>query len=327
MRILITGAAGFIGRRLTAALLARGTRNAAGAARPGDELVLADLAACDAGGDPRVRVETGDFADPAFVARLLADGVDSVFHLAAALTIEAEARFDHGLAVNLHGLLRLLDACRRQRRPPRFVFASSIAAFGGPLPATVDDAVARTPQTSYGTHKAIAELLIDDYTRHGFVDGRALRLPIVLVRPGAASPAVSDRVAAIVREPLAGRDVVCPLAADTRIPVASARRVAAALLELHDLPAQAFGATRTMNLPSLTVEIGEMVESLHRFAGGRTVGRVRWEPDARLQELVEGWPRQLVSECASRAGIRGDASFDEIVAAYVEDEARQASAA
>jgi nucleoside-diphosphate-sugar epimerase len=323
MRVLVTGAAGFIGSHLRSALLARGQlSDASGKPQGISELIVADtvpIACAAADGDIPIRTETGDFCDPAFLRRLVGSGVDSVFHLAATLTIDAETNFARGLQVNVHGLMQLLEICRAQARPPRFVFSSSIAAFGGPLPKTVDDTAAQTPQTSYGTHKAIVELLLNDYSRHGFIDARALRLPFVLIRPGATSPAVSDRVAAIVREPLLGLDVVCPLAPETRIPVASARRVATALLATHDLPAASFGHTRAMNLPSLTVSIGEMVEALQRFGQTRQLGRITWEADARLQAVVDGWPSNFVSERASRNGICADADFDEIIRAFVED--------
>lgn len=324
MRVLVTGAAGFVGAHVAKALVDRGYLvDSAGRARAIGELVLADAGAAafalPQAGALRVRHETGDIRDPAFLKRLVGDGLDSVFHLAATLTMEAETDFARGLEVNVHALMRLLESCRAQARVARLVYPSSIAAFGGELPDTVDDQVAQTPQTSYGTHKSIAELLISDYSRHGFVDGRALRLPVVLIRPGAPVPAVSDRIAAIVREPLHGRDVACPLAAGTRIPVASARRVAAALLAIHDLPATAFGVTRAMNLPSLTVSVGDMIASLRRCAAGRRIGDVRIDPEPRLQAVVDGWPKAFVSERASRNGIAADAGFDEIVRAFIED--------
>lgn len=323
MRVLITGAAGFIGSHLRSALLARGQlSDASGTPQRISELIVADtvpIARAASGGDVSIRNEIGDCCDPVYLKHLFDSGVDSVFHLAATLTIDAETNFDRGMAVNVHALMQLLEACRDQARPPRLVFASSIAAFGGTLPRTVDDSVALTPQTSYGTHKAIAELLINDYSRHGYLDGRALRLPIVLIRPGAPTPAISDRVAAIVREPLLGRDVACPLDPQTRIPVASAKRIAAALIAVHELPASAFGHTRAMNLPSLTVSVGEMVEAVKRFGTTRRLGHVTWESDAPLQTVVDGWPAEFVSERASRHGICADERFDDVISAFLED--------
>jgi nucleoside-diphosphate-sugar epimerase len=320
MKVLVIGAAGFIGSHLVTALLARGKL----AGRRIESLVLADAmpVRLPQGKGIQVTAETGDVSDRAFIERLLAGGVDSVFPLAAALTTEAESDFGKGLRVNLLALIDLLEACRAARaaRPaPRLVFASSIAAFGGVLPETVDDSVKHVPQTSYGTHKAMAELLINDYSRHGFVDGRALRLPIVLIRRGSPSPAVSDRVAAIVREPLLGRDSVCPFDPDTRMPVASVQRVAEALIAIHDLPASAFGDARAMNLPALSVTAGEMVESLQRFRNVRALGRVSFAPDAKLQAVVEGWPRRFISERASRHGIQADASFEEIIRHFLSE--------
>lgn len=273
--------------------------------------------------DPHIRCVTGDATDPALIEGLMVGGVDSVFALGATLTSDAEANFAHGLEVNLQGLLRLLEACRLQGGCPRFVFTSSIAAFGGPLPETVDDTQQLTPQTSYGTQKAVNELLINDYSRRGFVGGRTLRLPIGLVRPGAPGSSISDRVAGIVREPLRGHDVLCPLGAQTLIPIASVRAVARAQVAVHGLPAPAFGHTRAMNLPSLSVRVGELaraVETLaERRAWARPIGRIGWQFDAAMQAIVSAWPQRFVSARAEALGVRGDASIDEIIGHFIND--------
>jgi nucleoside-diphosphate-sugar epimerase len=325
MRVLVTGAGGFIGRRLVAALLKEPVLARAGCdGEQIGELILTDRSEAGLGastGDPRVRIEAGDICDADFRRKIFTKRIDSIFHLAALLTSEAETDLVRGLQVNLLGALDLLEECRAGGHRPRFIFPSSIAAFGGPLPERVDDKVAHTPQTSYGTAKAAVELLINDYSRHGFVDGRALRLPFVLVRPRAANPAIiSDRVASIVREPLSGMDAVCPLVPATQIPVASVRCVAAALIRLHEVPADRFGHTRAMNLPSLTVSIAEMVEALESLEHPGPRGSVRWERDDQLQAMVDSWPRSVVSDEASRLGIKSDGSFAQILRAYVEDE-------
>lgn len=326
MRVVVTGASGFIGSHLTAALLAAGTL----AGRDGQQHPIREIVAIDVvpplaefARDPRVRGVVGDASDPPVLAQVMKGGADSVFALGATLTADAEAHFAHGMEVNLHGMLRLLEACRLQADVPRFVFTSSIAAFGGPLPETVNDEQALTPQTSYGTQKAINELLINDYSRRGSVDGRTLRLPIVLVRPGSPGSSISDRVAGIVREPLRGHDMVCPLRPDTLIPIASARAIARALVQLHDLPAAAFGHTRSMNLPSLSVRVGELVQAVESIAQrrpwARPLGRITWGFDAAMQAVVSAWPQRFASAQAEALGVRGDASVDEIIGHFIED--------
>jgi nucleoside-diphosphate-sugar epimerase len=311
MRALVLGAAGFIGSQLAAALQQRGTLRG----QPITELVLADNRPM--GHDFSGGLQ-GDICDAGFLQQLFARPVDAVFHLAATLTLDAEQDFARGLAVNVQALMALLAHCRtqavEQQRPPSFVFASSISTFGGPLPDTVDDHVAQTPQTSYGSHKAMAELLINDHSRRGFIDGRVLRLPVVLTHPGPASGSVSDRIAALIREPLAGRDTVCPLAADTRVPVASVQCVVRSFLALHELPASRFGPTRVMNLPSLTVTPAEMVAAVARRGA---TGHVTWQPDAQMQAIVDGWPRAFTSELALSLGLQADPDVDALITAHL----------
>jgi nucleoside-diphosphate-sugar epimerase len=322
MRILMTGAGGFLGRAALKALLDVPSLACRDGAERIGEIILTDLCEEALAGlpdDPRVRVEPGDVSDDEFRRSLFAKPVDTVFHFAAVLTTEAERSFERGLQVNVLALIGLLEDCRVAGTCPRFVFPGSLAAFGGPAPERVDDRVAQTPQSSYGTSKSVAELLINDYSRRGFIDGRVLRLPLLLIRTSAPTGSVSDKVAAIIREPLHGRDAICGLAPETAIPVASARCAAQALIRLHDVPADRFGHTRAINLPSLTVSIAEMIAVLEGFGYPGRRGRIDWEKDEQLQTLVGSWPRYLVSEEASRLGIHGDASFTDILRVYVED--------
>ena len=296
-RILITGAAGFLGRRLARVLLAQ----------PGRSLTLVDRVALD-----HPAALAGDLTDPAFIDRLAAERFDSVFHLAASLTLEAEQDPAAAYTVNVEPLRRLID-----RSPgTKIVFTSSIAVFGGVLPDVVDDAVRAAPTTTYGAHKAINELLLADASRRGCIDGRTLRLPIVLTRPGAPTPAVSDRVAAILREPLAGADTACPLLPGTRIPVASAGAVAAALVRLHDLPGELLPGSRAMNLPSLTVSVAEMIAAVERRGAA---GRIALVHDQALQAIVDGWPRQFASAAATRLGLHADADLDALIEDHLRD--------
>lgn len=311
----MTGAAGFVGGRLARELVSRGQLGG----QPLAELVLVDRAFHAPAGNPRVRQVAGDLRDPAVRAAVFGQRVDGLFHLAATLTAEAERDFDGGQAMNLGGLLELLEDCRRQGGAPlRLVFASSMAAFGPPFPAVVPDEFPQRPQTSYGVQKAVAELLLDDYTRRGFLDGRALRLPVVLIRPRGAAPALSEFISAVVREPLAGARVTCPFRADTAMPVASVGAVARGLIAVYEAPHAALGAVRTLNLPALTVTFEDMLAALERRAGPGVRGLVDWLPDERLQGLIGAMPQGFTSARALAAGIRPEPAFDAVLEDFVQ---------
>src|SRR5215831_7727467 len=260
MRIVITGGCGFLGRRVAGRLLER---------EEVDELLRYDNAApaLPRPPDKRLRLVTGDVADRETVHAVIPPGTAAVFHLAAVVSGQAEADTDLGYRVNLDGTRAVLDACRALGTCPRVVFASSLAVYGGELPPMVGDATPLTPQTSYGTQKAIGELLVNDYSRKGFIDGRALRLPTVVVRPGLPNRAASTFASSIIREPLSGHEAICPVSPETVMALASPRRVVDALLRAHDLPSDAFGASRSLQLPGFSVAVGEMAAAVRRAGG------------------------------------------------------------
>jgi nucleoside-diphosphate-sugar epimerase len=330
MKVVITGGAGFLGSRLAAKLLERGTLTGPdGQARQIDEIVLIDLAAAAGFDDARIRVVSGDVSDTALLARVIDADTCSVFHLAAVVSGQAEADLELGMRVNLDATRHLLDACRAVGHRPRVVFTSSVAVYGGPLPEVVRDDTAVNPQSSYGAQKAIGELLVSDYSRKGFVDGRILRLPTISVRPGRPNKAASSFASGIIREPLNGEASVCPVAPDTRVWLLSPRRAIECLVHGHELPAAALGARRAVNLPGISVSAREMVATLERVAGQDVAARIGWERDPAIERIVGSWPRAWDSARARMLGFTGDADFDSIVRAFVEDDlmvARQTSA-
>ncbi len=322
MRIVITGGAGFLGSRLAHRLLERNTlSDAGGVAREIRRILLLDVAPpTSTSGDPRIEYQTGDLADPATIERAFAGGADSVFHLAAVVSGQAEADFDVGMRINLDATRLLLERCRKLARPPRLVFASSLAVFGGALPDPVPDDAPLMPQASYGTQKAIGELLVYDMTRRGFVDGRSLRLPTVTVRPGKPNRAASSFASGIVREPLAGVDADCPVAPTTRMWVTSPRTVVDNLVIGHEAPASAFAHTRSVNVPGLCVGVGEMVEALREVAGEGVAARVHWRYDAAIDRIVSTWPANFAPRLGPALGMRGDDDFRSIIRAYIADD-------
>ncbi len=321
MRIVITGGAGFLGTRLARALLARGSlTDARGSVRPIRELVLLDLAPAADLGDARVSSIAGDLADPAVIERAVTADTDTVFHLAAVVSGQAEAEFDVGMRVNLDATRALLERCRRLAAPPKFVFTSSLAVFGGPLPDPVPDDAPLTPQASYGTQKAIGEYLVYDMTRKGMIDGRSLRLPTITVRPGKPNKAASSFASGIIREPLAGVDAPCPVAPTTKMWVQSPRTVIANLIVGHEAPASAFRHTRSVNVPGISIAVGDMVAALRRVAGDAVADRVKWQYDPVIDKIVSTWPSNFAPKLGPALGMQCDPDFDGIVRAYIADE-------
>ncbi len=327
MRVVITGGIGFIGQRLAARLLERGELTGpSGAPEPIDELVLFDreseplLPGMLAGDDGRVRSAAGDIADRDTVCGLIDRDDVSVFHLASVVSGGGEKDFDGALRTNLDGGRNVLEACRARVGRPRLVFASSIAAFGGAaMPETVGDRTKQTPETTYGMTKAVLELMINDYSRKGFLDGRSARLPTVIVRPGAPNAAASSFVSGVFREPLNGVDMALPVGTDTVMPLLGYRAVVDGLIRLHEVPAEALGGDRAVQLPSLTVTVQDMIDALRRVAGDRPLGRIGVEPDPFIERICAGWPKDAGFERALELGLPREETLDEIVAYYIED--------
>src|SRR5215470_75271 len=323
MKVVITGGAGFIGRQLAERLLALGELPGSGG-KPEriDELVLFDAVepAPFKTPDKRLRTVTGDIADRALVARTIDAATGTVFHLAAVVSAAAEADFDLGMRVNLEGTLAVLEACRTLPQPARLVFTSSIAVFGGDMPPTLTDTTPLTPQTSYGAQKAIGELLVNDYSRKGFVDGRALRLPTIVVRPGKPNKAASTFASSILREPLAGQEAICPVERSARMWILSPRRAVESLLHAHALPTERWGTNRSLTLPGIEVSIGDMVDGLGRVAGKGPVARIKWQPDAHIHKIVAGWPYRFDPSRAKTLGFSPDKTIDEIIQSHIDDQ-------
>ena len=318
MRVVITGGAGFLGGRLAQAILDRGTlTDARGDAREIRELVLVDRVLPATHRDARVRAVQGSLEDRTLVDTVITADTDSVFHLAAVVSGQAEADFDLGMRVNVDATRNVLEACRVCVTPPKLVFASSLAVFGGTLPDPVPDEAALTPQTSYGTQKAIGELLVSDMSRKGFIDGRSLRLPTVVVRPGKPNKAASGFASGIIREPLAGTLATCPVAPTTRMWVQSPRAVIANLIVGHEASGERLGAWRSINVPGISVAVGDMVAALRAVAGDTVADRVSWEYDPVVDRIVSTWPARFESRAGRALGMRTDEDFESIVRAHV----------
>ncbi|MDF1779264.1 MAG: SDR family oxidoreductase [Rhizobiaceae bacterium] len=322
MHVLILGAAGMVGRKLVDQLCEAGSL----AGREITTMTLVDVieperpAAGKHAINWAVSTAAADVAVRSEVDALIAHKPDIIFNLAAIVSGEAEMDFDKGYAVNLNGSLNLFEAIRQQNYRPKVVFTSSIAVFGAPFPDAIDDEFLSAPLTSYGVQKACSELLLMDYSRKGFIDGIAIRLPTVVIRPGKPNKAASGFFSSILREPLNGQEAVLPVSLDVRHWMASPRRSAGFLIHAANLDTNRLGARRALSMPGIPVTVGEMIEALERVAGPERAALIRHEPDETITRIVDGWPRNFNTSRALALGFTADSSMDEIIRIYIEEE-------
>jgi D-erythronate 2-dehydrogenase len=303
---LIIGAAGMIGRKLAAQL-------------PKEDLILHDVVSFDGAN------VVSDLSEPGEAEKLVASRPQVIFHLAAIVSGEAEADFEKGYRVNLDGTRRLFEAIRKEGYKPRVVFTSSIAVFGAPFPEAIGDEFLSAPLTSYGTQKAIGELLLSDYSRRGFFDGIGLRLPTICVRPGKPNKAASGFFSGIIREPLAGQEAVLPVPETVRHWFASPRAAVGFLLHASRIKTEELGNRRNLSMPGITATVGEQIAALRKVAGEKAVRLIHREPDPTIMRIVEGWPRNFDAKRALELGFRADRSFEEIIRIHVEDEVQKSA--
>jgi len=322
MHIMIIGAAGMVGRKLTTALVAAGQVGG----NPIERLTLADVVVPSApeGFGGKVETVASDLSAPGAAAALVASRPDLIFHLAAIVSGEAEADFEKGYRINLDGMRYLLEAIRlegqREAYKPRLVFTSSIAVFGAPYPEVIEDEFFCTPLTSYGTQKAICELLLNDYSRKGFVDGIGIRLPTISIRPGKPNAAASGFFSNILREPLSGQEAVLPVSKDVRHWFASPRAAVGFLMHAAELDTSLLGWRRSLSAPGLSATVGEEIEALRRVAGDKAVALIKEIPDPKIISMVDGWPKNFNAKRAESLGFKAEKTFDEIIRIHIEDE-------
>lgn len=322
MQVLITGGAGFLGKRLGQTLLARGSIAVNGNSnREISNLVFFDkVAVTDLPSDARVKVITGDISDNATQNSLLDTRFDVIFHLAAIVSGEAESNFDLGMQVNLDATRYMLEHCRHLDYSPVFVFASSCAVFGGDFDMIIRDDTATTPLTSYGTQKAISGLLINDYSRRGFLNGRSLRLPTIAIRPGKPNAAASSFVSGIIREPLNGEKALCPVSRDTEVWILSPSKVIDNFIHAAEITESSLGTDRMITLPGLTTSVDEMVNTLEQLAGKETTDFIDFTPDPFIQSIAMTWPGNFQPQRSKELGFKWNDSVREVIQEYIDDE-------
>lgn len=318
MKILVTGAAGMIGRKFCEALAER--RNIGGKAV--DRLTMADTvrAPAPAAAPFEVRALSEDIAAPGAAKTFVADRPDIIYHLAAVVSGEAESDFDKGYRVNLSGTQQLFEAVRQAGYRPRIVYASSIAVFGAPFPETIPEDYALAPLTSYGAQKAMGEFLLADFSRRNFFDGIGIRFPTICVRPGKPNKAASGFFSSIIREPLKGESAVLPVTDDVRHWFASPRAAVEFLFHAGAIDLGQLGSRRTLNMPGVSATVGEMIAGLLNVAGPETRKLIRREPDQAIQKVVDGWPQRIDATRAQALGFRAETSFEEIIRHHIADE-------
>jgi D-erythronate 2-dehydrogenase len=322
MKVLIIGGAGMVGRKLAERLAKDGTLGG----KPVTDLTLYDVVASQkpAGAKFPVHIKTGDLPAAGETDKLVTGKADVVFHLAAIVSGEAEQEFDKGYRINLVGTQNLIESMRHayaaDAKKPRLVFTSSIAVFGAPFPEKIGDEFFTTPLTSYGTQKAIGELLISDYSRKGLLDGVSIRLPTICVRPGTPNKAASGFFSNIMREPLAGKEAVLPVSEDVMHWHASPRAAVGFLLHAATIDGDKVGTRRALTMPGLQATVGQQIEALRKVAGEAVVKRIKREPDAFIQKIVAGWPRTFDAKRATALGFKAESTFEEIIKVHIDDE-------
>ena len=321
MKVVITGGTGMLGRRLALRLLA----NSELIGHSGDKERIYRLILVDAyepveptPADPRVEIIKADICDPKVLDKIIDDNVDSIFHFAAVVSGGAEEDFNLGYNVNLDGTRNLFESCKKVNATPRVIFTSSLAVYGG-FRDIVDD-TPLLPQSSYGAQKAIGEIMLNDYTRKGFLDGRSLRLPTIVVRPGKPNRAASGFASSILREPLQGSKAICPVSPETRMLILSPRRAVQAFIDVHNAESDHLGFRRGVMMNGISPSIGEMVFALKDIAGSKIADRIIWKPDSEIQRMVDSWPWFANGIIGRELGFEPDESIEEVVQSFIEDE-------